>query len=70
MSKNKKQQQDKNIPGNDQQKDQENNNQDKGRSKPTAVNEDNLVNSGRVKNRTELHTKNAVTGSDSDGQAD
>lgn len=35
-----------------------------------AVNGGNLVNSGRTKNRTELHTKSSVLGSDSDGQAD
>jgi hypothetical protein len=35
-----------------------------------AINEGNLVNSGRTRNRTELHTKNIVLGSDSDGQAD
>jgi hypothetical protein len=35
-----------------------------------SVNSGNLVNSGRTKNRTELHTKSVVLGSDSDGQAD
>jgi len=35
-----------------------------------AVNAGNLVNSGRSKNTRELHTKNTVMGSDSDGQAD
>jgi hypothetical protein len=35
-----------------------------------AVNSGNLVNSGRTKSRTELHTKSTVLGSDSDGQAD
>ena len=35
-----------------------------------AINSGNLVNSGRTKSRTELHTKSAVLGSDSDGQAD
>ena len=35
-----------------------------------AINSGNLVNSGRTRSRTELHTKSTVTGSDSDGQAD
>ena len=35
-----------------------------------AVNTGNLVNSGRTRSRTELHTKSTVLGSDSDGQAD
>jgi hypothetical protein len=35
-----------------------------------AINEGNLINSGRTKNRTELHTKSIVLGSDSDGQAE
>lgn len=35
-----------------------------------AINGGNLVNSGRTKSRTQLHTKSGVTGSDSDGQAD
>ena len=35
-----------------------------------AINSGNLVNSGRTRSRTELHTKSGVTGSDSDGQAD
>ena len=35
-----------------------------------AIDSGNLVNSGRTKNRTELHTKSVVLGSDSDGQAD
>ena len=34
------------------------------------INAGNLVNSGRTKNRTALHTKSLVLGSDSDGQAD
>jgi hypothetical protein len=41
------------------------------RNKPTAVNEGNPANlTGRVRNERELHVKNSVTGSDSDGQAD
>ncbi|MEO5563554.1 MAG: hypothetical protein ABIR18_08965 [Chitinophagaceae bacterium] len=35
-----------------------------------AVNQGNLINSGRSKSKTELHTKSVVLGSDSDGQAD
>jgi len=35
-----------------------------------AIDSGNLVNSGRTKSRTELHTKSVVLGSDSDGQAD
>jgi hypothetical protein len=35
-----------------------------------AINGGNLINSGRTKSGTELHTKSGVTGSDSDGQAD
>jgi hypothetical protein len=35
-----------------------------------AINSGNLVNSGRTRSRSELHTKSTVLGSDSDGQAD
>jgi hypothetical protein len=35
-----------------------------------AIDSGNLINSGRTKSRTELHTKSVVLGSDSDGQAD
>jgi hypothetical protein len=35
-----------------------------------AIDIGNLVNSGRTRSRTELHTKSTVSGSDSDGQAD
>jgi hypothetical protein len=50
------------------------NNEDKNENRRDnntgAINNGNLVNSGRTKSRTELHTKSGVTGSDSDGQAD
>jgi hypothetical protein len=35
-----------------------------------AIDSGNLVNSGRTRSRTQLHTKSTVLGSDSDGQAD
>jgi hypothetical protein len=35
-----------------------------------AIDSGNLVNSGRTRSRTELHTISTVLGSDSDGQAD
>jgi len=47
-----------------------NKNADREDNNTGAVNSGNLVNSGRTRNRTELHTKSGVTGSDSDGQAD
>ena len=47
-----------------------NKNKDREDNNTGAVNSGNLVNSGRTKSRTELHTKSGVTGSDSDGQAD
>jgi hypothetical protein len=34
-----------------------------------AINDGNLINSGRSRRSTELHTKTTVLGSDSDGQA-
>lgn len=40
-------------------------------NKSTAVNEGNPTNTNaRDRNNRELHTKNSITGSDSDGQAD
>ena len=48
----------------------QNKNKDREDNNTGAVNSGNLVNSGRTRSRTELHTKSGITGSDSDGQAD
>jgi hypothetical protein len=68
--KNQKNQQDKNkmTENNNDNNRQQNNT---GGNKSTAVNEGNPANhSGRERSNRELHTKSAITGSDSDGQAD
>lgn len=47
-----------------------NKNKDREDNNTGEVDSGNLINSGRTKSRTELHTKSIVLGSDSDGQAD
>ena len=62
---------DKNNTGSVNINDRERNENKTTRNKSTAVNEGNPANiSGRVRNERELHVKNNITGSDSDGQAD